>query len=632
MGDMLQFTADIDLQAADGQKRPRVTMIAYSGGIFSPSGYPNCIIDLAGAQVDGNIPLLDGHDQELDSFVGQGTATIRNGQLLLEGILTDATNAGQKVLVLAKSGVNLQASVGYAPGEIERIHPGESVQVNGRKFTARNSGLTIIRSGRLREVSLLPLGADSNTQVSIAASAAQKKGLTMSEQTTTIDSADVSAQRLNDARLIEARISKFHRDYPDAVELQAGLVSNVLAGAQTLEEAKHEILYAENCQLELRAKMAKLPQAPAVYGSRQAEKSPELLQAALLCHMGHESAAVKLCGEQTTEQARGFHLNSLHDILRAALQQSGRDIPASRHEMIKAAFSTNSVVGILSDAANKVSLEAYRAVPSVARVVAKKLTANDFKAHTGYRLTGDANFQELGAAGEIKHGKLGEQSYTYRVSTFARMFGLTREDVINDDLGKFDEIPRLIGRGSAMKLEQLFWTLVLANTGNFFSAGNKNYISGAGSALSIGGLGAAVTALRQLTDTNGDPIAITPKFLACPPELESTADALYASTNIVYGGDTSVPDSNPYKGKYQPQVSPYLSNSNYEGHSADAWFLFGDPGDVPAFGIAYLDGVESPTIESGETDFNTLGVQFRGYHDFGVCQIDPNGGVMAAGK
>ncbi len=30
----------------------------------------------------------------------------------------------------------------------------------------------------------------------------------------------------------------------------------------------------------------------------------------------------------------------------------------------------------------------------------------------------------------------------------------------------------------------------------------------------------------------------------------------------------------------------------------------------------------SPTIETAEADFNVLGIQMRGYHDFGVAKQD----------
>jgi len=639
MDSLLRFAGEVSIQAAADQgKTPRVSILAYSGGEMRIGGFGPVAVDLDGASIDGDVPLLADHEANLDAIAGQGRATIRNQQLYVEGILTEATAAGQKVLALARSGISLQASIGFVPDRREQVAPGQTVNLNGRTLTAGSMGLTIVRSGRLREVSLLPIGADPNTQVTIAAKAAlQQKGkrkMANEIDTTTEISDELKAAwdkpGLTETERVLARWNGTTFNSGEIRQQTERFLHAALGGTLTYADFERELLRAQVRDLELKAIRAERPQSSYIQASSR-DTSGNVLEAALLCHMGHESAAASMVGEQATEAARKMRLNSLHDIMRASLQHEGRDVPAGRNELIRAAFSTVSLPGILGNTANKISQEAYRAVPSVARVIAKKLTANDFKTHTGYRLTGDSTFEEVGNGGEIKHGKLGESSFVFRVATFAKMFGLTRQDVVNDDLGKFDEVPRLIGRGSAMKLEQLFWTLVLANTGNFFHADNGNYIDGTGSALGITGLTAAVAALRQLVDSNGDPISITPKFLVVPPELEAVADQLFASTNIVMAASEAVPDSNPFKGKYQPQVSPYLSNSNYAGYSADAWYLFGDPADVPAFGIAYLDGQESPTIEQAEADFNTLGIQFRGYHDFGVCQIDPNGGIKSKG-
>ena len=47
--------------------------------------------------------------------------------------------------------------------------------------------------------------------------------------------------------------------------------------------------------------------------------------------------------------------------------------------------------------------------------------------------------------------------------------------------------------------------------------------------------------------------------------------------------------------------------------------------------MVFLNGQESPTIESTDADFSTLGIQLRGYHDFGVAKQDPRAAVKAAG-
>ena len=423
--------------------------------------------------------------------------------------------------------------------------------------------------------------------------------------------------------MIDATMTRIGEIMPTRLsELKASAISQ----NWTKDQTELALLKAERDAVEIQRIRAERPTGPMIHASgRERFRDSAVIEAALLAHMGREDIAEKALGASAMEAAKSMRCTHIMDIIKGSLQARGIDVPADRNAMVRAAFSYANLPGILSNTANKLMEQSYRAFPSVARQIARKLTANDFKQHTGYRLTGDTKMQEVGPAGEIKHGTLGESSYFYKVSTFARMFALTRQDIINDDLGAFDEVPSMIGRGSAVALEELFWQLVLANTGNFFHANNKNYISGTTTALSIEGLRQAVQAMRQQVDAQGTPIMVEPKFLVVPAALEATADTIYASTNIVMAADTATPDGNPYKGKYQPLVVPHLSDD-------DVWYLLGSPADVAAFGIAFLSGQDSPTVETSDADFNVLGIQFRGYLDFGACQIDPKGGVMSAGK
>jgi hypothetical protein len=78
--------------------------------------------------------------------------------------------------------------------------------------------------------------------------------------------------------------------------------------------------------------------------------------------------------------------------------------------------------------------------------------------------------------------------------------------------------------------------------------------------------------------------------------------------------------------------SPYLTNANYAGNSELAWYLFGDPNQVDTFEIGYLKGKRTPTIEKGNTDFNTLGMWFRVYFDLGIREQDWRGVVKSDGE
>jgi hypothetical protein len=81
---------------------------------------------------------------------------------------------------------------------------------------------------------------------------------------------------------------------------------------------------------------------------------------------------------------------------------------------------------------------------------------------------------------------------------------------------------------------------------------------------------------------------------------------------------TKYPAPNPHKNKFWAEVSRYLSYSQYTGTSPKPWYLRHDPADVPVIDVAFLNRHDSPTIETGAGEFNRLGVQVSGYHDFGV--------------
>ena len=442
---------------------------------------------------------------------------------------------------------------------------------------------------------------------------------------------------LSDQERMVSRYEAFQQNYGSVVP-DAGprLLRAAMAGGLSWGDFERELLREETRGLQLRLIRESRPTGPAIHGSSRGAvaSSPLILEAALLKHMGRESLGVKTLGPDVMQAGADLRATSLVDIVRSGLQMQGRELPGTKDGILRAGVSTINVPGILGNVGNKLLLDAYTAFPSVARIVARRLSANDFKQHTGYRLTGDAIFERIPAEGKIPSGTLDEASFSFAVATYARMFGLSRKSLVNDDLGAFDSVTSMLGRGAAQALEDLFWTLVLANTGSFFAGGNSNYIEGATSALGLEGLGLAVTAMRKMVDSQGKPISVTPKYLVVPPELEALADSLFASENVIVSGDTdvSLPGGNSYRNKYMPLVAAHLSNDGYPGHSATGWYLFGPGDDVAAFGIGYLNDAQAPTIESANADFDELGIQFRGYHDFGVCQIDTHGAVLSKGS
>jgi len=212
------------------------------------------------------------------------------------------------------------------------------------------------------------------------------------------------------------------------------------------------------------------------------------------------------------------------------------------------------------------------------------------------------------------------------------MLVIDRRDIINDDLGAITTVPRKLGRGSGIKINDVFWTTFLANS-DFFKADNANYVSGADTALGIDGLTKGEVAFLDQVDADGRPIGVMPAILLVPTALSALGTVLQKSLEIRdTTASTKYPIANPHAGKFRTEVSRYLGNTRYTGASAKAWYLLADPNDLPVIEVAFLNGQESPTIETAEADFNVLGIQMRGYHDFGCALQDPRGGVKAKGE
>ena len=90
--------------------------------------------------------------------------------------------------------------------------------------------------------------------------------------------------------------------------------------------------------------------------------------------------------------------------------------------------------------------------------------------------------------------------------------------------------------------------------------------------------------------------------------------------------------ANPHTGKFQIVRSSYLAASSQANADPRAWYLLAEPQDLAVIEVAFLNGNVAPTIEQATADFNVLGIQMRGFHDFGVAKQDARAAIEMAGK
>ena len=293
--------------------------------------------------------------------------------------------------------------------------------------------------------------------------------------------------------------------------------------------------------------------------------------------------------------------------------------------------STLSVTGILSNTANKFLREAFMYVEQSWREICAIRSVSDFKQITTYSMTGDNQYIKLAAGGQIAHGTLGDEEYTNQADTYARILGIDRRDIINDDLGAFSGVSRRLGRGGALKVNDVFWTELLDEvSGTFWTAARGNFDDGTDTDFDEDGLKAADILWSAKTDPDGKPLGLRAAIILMPPTLRIAALRLMNSTQLLTADDQGA--TNPWQGLYKVVSSVYLENTTYTAASTKAWYMIADPNDMVLIEGVFLNGQEMPTVETVELDADRLGVAMRAYHDFGFNKQEYRAALKLKGE
>jgi len=590
------------LQAAEGDSAPagkKFRIVAYTGApIRQGWSREPVVIDMAAMQLPATVPVVLGHDYSLGSILGQGRPFIEAGQLIVEGeILASNANADQ-VAALAAAGYQFQASVGADVSRHQKIDADGVTQVNG---SAHVGPVRIVKASALREVSFVTLGADSQTSVAIAAEADEESSM-----------ADHATQTPAEEPIVAS-----------AVEAPA----NVAVEAKP--EADHaEVIASLTKKVEQMEKLIatrdERPAAPAVHMAQPTARTPEVIEAAFALQGGLPNVERQYDVKVLEAAAKIQRTTSLGEVLLSAAEEGGytgarRITAATLQPILKAAWATHAISGILSSTVNKFLLAGFSGVESSWRQISTVRSVNDFKTLTSFRLNGGMKFEKVAPGGELKNAGLSDETRTISAETYGILTSLDRTSLINDDLGALTAVPQRIGRGGALKLNDVFWAS-FQDDSTFFTTGRGNKKTTAG-ALSLANLKAIATLFRKLKDPDGNPVAVEPRVLLVPADIELAAAEIMGSALLV-GGSSAAPDRNVLAGRYQVVSTSYLS-------SAEDYYLLASPADMPVMEVAFLNGVQSPIVETAEADFNTLGVQMRGYFDFGVAKAEYLAGVKA---
>lgn len=626
----------------------KISGLAYSGEPIQQM-FGRTIVDVSGMEFAPQIPLMDSHENTLTAKLGEVNATVKDNQVFIEGNINSKSAYVQNIIEQGKLS-NWQLSIGASILDAEFVKAQKTVEVNGKTV---EGPIVVIRKSLLREVSVVAIGADKNANMTIEASWSMtgnnnfnflsnplKGGLNMAEniKNNVEPVADVNANEPEKNNTTAAPDVKAVAE--EAIKMERKRVADITAICGNDCPDIQATAIAEGWDVNrvtaevLKKVRADRPNVGINVNTGVHAVGKNEMECALCMRLGmSEDSLQKSYGEATVEAASKICDISLKEVIRESVKMSGGaySTVGTSDEDIRAAFSSVSLPGILSNVANKVMLKSYEAVNPVAFKLCSTGSLTDFKESNRYRLTDMGDLQQVAPDGNIQDGGLTEEHATNQIDTYGKKFCLTRKMIIDDDLNAFAKIPAMMGQRAAKLVDKLFFARLLANPAQgdgktLFSTEHSNLLSDGG-AFSKASLQKAIEMFENQKDADGQPISVTARKLLVPTALKFAAQELLGSALMLATGSTDAlkPAKNILADLGLEVISsPYLTNAN-------DWYLFGDPSEVDTFEIGFLKGKRTPTIQQGETDFNTLGMWFRVYFDLGVREQDFRGMVKAIG-
>ena len=334
--------------------------------------------------------------------------------------------------------------------------------------------------------------------------------------------------------------------------------------------------------------------------------------------------------EATGQVVRDLSNMSFVELARSCLSLSGKTIPDGPAAIVSRAFATtDDFPNLLANVAEKSVVNGFNNPDQSGHTLWMKQTfARDFKTSSRVALSEFEDLLLINEAAEYTYGDFKDAGINVQVGSYGRIFTITRQAIINDDLNALVEVPSLMGESARRTEADAAWTIlttnpVVADGVTLFNATHNNI--GTGGALSVTTLGELRKLMRVQTGLQGlKTLNIQPSYLIVPAELETLAEQLL---NSVFdpGAGTSVETSNPFYRALQMIVEPRL-----DVDSTTQYYVSCNPNRFGWAELIYLEGMTGPLVEQKE-GWTVAGTEFRVTHDFGVQALFHHGATRNAG-
>lgn len=634
----------------------------------------------SGLEVPANkqVPFLDSHNRSsvqnvlgsMREFRTENNETVARAYFSKKEI---AKNAFEDV----KDGHITDTSVGYEVVDSVWIPDGEKLVHEGREYAGP---LRLSKRWRLGENSLVAIGADAGAKVRsepVTEPPATPTSFPVNPSASRAEQISGGSFRMN-TRLYQLLISRglaqgstdeealaflgsLSEKDQAALRSQAAQPDHAGAPAVNVEAIREEARKAEQERTQSILKACSVPGCEDMASAMIANgTSADAARAAVIERLAKNSQSMsaprvdvvaderdkfRAAAEQGVMARAGiavekpvagherFRGMSLIRMAEECLRIAGRpDHTGDPSQIAIRAMSTTDFPLILAASANKIMQKAYGQAPETWPAICEIGEGRDFKAMTRPQFSESPAFTLVKENGEYNEVAFSEFAPSLTIQTYGARVNLTRQMVINDDLGAFLRIPMMFGLAAQRKIGDLVYALITGNVAinssskgslTLFHADHANLMNPV-LPLGVDALSEMRRMLRVQTGLKGAILNLGLKTLLVPAALETVAELLIMSPNYPQIG--AGPILNPFANKAAVVAEPRL-----DANSLTAFYGVADPAQVGTIEVAFLNGVRNPVIQDGESgnpDVRTFWARI----DAGVGLKDHRGMVKSAGK
>ena len=331
--------------------------------------------------------------------------------------------------------------------------------------------------------------------------------------------------------------------------------------------------------------------------------------------------------DKANAKDNAYNAMTLRELARASLVDRGVSVSGQNAmSMVGLAFthSSSDFGQILIDVAHKSLLKGWETAAENFEQFTSRGTLTDFRAAKRVGLGDFGYLPQVGEGEEYTYGTIGDEGASVALATYGKLFSITRQAILNDDMHLLTKIPEKMGQAARATIAKLVFALLTGNAKAqdgkaLFDASHKNTITNA--VLDIANIDKGIQLMNGFVNASGEPLEIEPEFMLLPTSMYTRGLQLIKSASVE-GADANSGIINPLRDIVTPVKSARLQAADEK-----SWYLI----NKEAIEVAYLDGIDTPYMEQ-QQGFTVDGVSTKVRIDAGVNVIDYRGIVKVTNK